>query len=181
MTAQSALRLGRAAPGATSAMALLATGVMVTLAGRAGRVRLYVIMPLLGARLARGSGNGGLPSSALPEDKLDVGSFLLAGNESPHASCAAVPPDRPRSSRPGSARQLRTVPRPAPKLRNAQVRPFPGRLVRDGIDREHTSQARQGKDTQHPPARPGENQVPARLPCPRPGPDQGAQAGAVNE
>ena len=36
---------------------------------------------LLGARFSRGTGNGGLPSSALPEDKLDVGSFLLAGNE----------------------------------------------------------------------------------------------------
>src|SRR5205814_1347445 len=102
-------------------MALRATRVMVTSAGHAGRVRSYVIMPASGRALLGGTRNDRLPSSALPEDKLDVGSFLLAGNEPPQASCAAAPPDRPRSSRPGSARRLRTVSQPAPELRNPQV------------------------------------------------------------
>src|SRR4029077_7335688 len=134
------------ATSAAGTMALLATRVMVTSAGDAGRGRADVLRPASARALLEGTRNDRLPSSALPEDKLDVGSFLPAGNEPPHASCAAAPPDRPRSSRPGSARRLRTVPQPAPKLRNAQVGPFPRRLVHAGIDREHTSQERQGQD-----------------------------------
>jgi hypothetical protein len=52
-------------------MAILATGVLVTLAGRTGRVWLYFILLTSGRGLVEGNRQWWLAGLRLPEDKTD--------------------------------------------------------------------------------------------------------------